>query len=72
MHSLKSPAMARQWRCREIFLPGGDHAIVIRNAKDGSALWEVDLNSGADVAKVYEAPPVARLPMFWPMLTGRR
>jgi hypothetical protein len=72
MHSLKSPGDGKAMALPEIFLPGGDNAIVIRNAKDGSALWEVDLNSGADVAKVYEAPPVARLPMFWPMLTGRR
>lgn len=57
MHSLKSPRDGKAMALPEIFLPGGDHAIVIRNAKDGSALWEVDLNSGADVAKVYEAPP---------------
>jgi len=63
MHSLKAPTSGAALSLPEIFLPGGDHGIVIRNGKDKerSALWEVDLATGADIAKVYEAPEGKRI-----------
>ncbi len=47
----------------EIFIPGGDHAIVIRNREgtEPSALWEVDLATHTDIAKIYTAPAGARI-----------
>ena len=40
-----------------LFLPGGDHALVIHdNSKGMSAIYEVDLATQADVRTVYEPP----------------
>jgi dipeptidyl aminopeptidase/acylaminoacyl peptidase len=40
-----------------LFLPGGDHALVIHdNAQGRSAIYEVDLTTQADVRTVYEPP----------------
>jgi dipeptidyl aminopeptidase/acylaminoacyl peptidase len=69
MHSLKAPADGLPWETPEIFVPGGDHAIVLRNGsakagdkdKPAAALWEVDLATEADVAKTYEAPAGKRI-----------
>jgi acetyl esterase/lipase len=58
----------------EIFLPGGNHVIVIRNGdgKEPSALWEVDLVNHSDVAKVYEAPAGRRIAYTIPSPDGSR
>ncbi len=40
-----------------LFLPGGDHALVIHDSKKGmSAIYEVDLATQADIRTVYEPP----------------
>ncbi len=40
-----------------LFLPGGDHALVIHDNEQGrSAIYEVDLSTQADVRTVYEPP----------------